>query len=480
MTLINSLQKGTTRTENGMVANTSTANVCLDLFGSIGAMRGWSDEDILRVFSKAMATDPATTIRILFWVRDVRGGQGERRIFRLCFDYLNQHYREFVDNNLEAVPFYGRWDDLFHLNNRMVLLTVAKALDNKDGLCAKWLPRKGMFAELVRKSLRLSPKEYRKKIVALSKTVEQQMCSHDWDGIKYEHVPSQAMHKYNSAFYRHDEDRFKAYIDSVLKGNTKINASTMYPYQLYEAIRNECGLFGGNLQSKVKQDTIAAQWNALPNYLEGVEERVLPVCDVSGSMNGQPFGSITPMSVSVSLGLYISERNIGPFKDAFITFSMNPQLQILKGDLFQRCKQLLKAQWDMNTDLGAVFNMLLGVAKRDNLPESEMPTKLLIISDMQFDACTEGASHSAMSMIDAKYAAAGYKRPGIVFWNVRAVPNNYPVFKDSINTSLVSGCSPSILTSVLTGKFLDPVQVMMDTVYAERYDKVWDGRDLKR
>lgn len=477
MSLIESLQKGTTLTENGMVANTSTANACLDFFGAVGAMRGWEDTDILRVFSKAMVEDPATAIRILFWVRDVRGGQGERRVFRLCFNFLNEHYREFVDNNLEAVPFYGRWDDMFHLNNNSVMVTIAEGLKKGDGLLAKWLPRKGPFANMVRKYLRLTPKEYRKKIVGLSKTVEQQMCDHDWEGIKYEHVPSQAMHKYNSAFYRHDEHRFRTYIESVLTGGGKINAGTMYPYQLYDAMRDNAWAGAVN---KVKCDTIVAQWNALPNYLEGNEERILPVCDVSGSMNNQPYGNVTPMSVSVSLGLYISERNVGPFKDAFITFSMNPVLQVLKGNLFDRCLQLLKAQWDMNTNLQAVFEMLLGVAKRDNIPENEMPTKLLIISDMQFDSCTKNAGTSAMRMIDDMYAEAGYKRPGIVFWNVKAKPDNYPVFRDTTNTSLISGCSPSILTSVLTGKIMDPVQVMVDTVYAERYDKVWDGCNLKR
>ena len=479
MSLIESLQRGTTLTENGMVANTSTSNACLDLFGAVGAMRGWADVDILRAFSKAMSEDPATAIRILFWVRDVRGGQGERRVFRLCFNFLNEHYREYVDNNLEAVPFYGRWDDMFHLENDKVLSTISEGLEKGDGLLAKWLPRKKDFANKVRNYLRLTPKEYRKKIVGLSKTVEQQMCDHDWEGIQYEHVPSQAMYKYNSAFYRHDEYRFRTYIESVLTGSGKINAGTMYPYQLYGAIRNECGIFGRKT-SEVKQKTIMAQWDALPNYLEGNDERVLPVCDVSGSMNSQPYGNVTPMSISVSLGLYISERNVGPFKDAFITFSMNPVLQVLKGNLFSRCLQLLKAQWDMNTNLEAVFTMLLDVAKRDNIPESEMPTKLLVISDMQFDSCIKNAGASTMSMIDDMYAEAGYKRPGIVFWNVKAKPNNYPVFKDSTNTALISGCSPSILTSILTGKVMDPVRVMMDTVYAERYDKVWDGSNLKR
>jgi hypothetical protein len=304
------------------------------------------------------------------------------------------------------------------------------------------------------------------------------MCGHDWEGIQYEHVPSQAMHKYNSAFYRHDEHRFRTYIESVLTGGGKINAGTMYPYQLYDAIRNECSIWG-RTPSNVKQKTVTAQWNAMPNYLEGNEERILPVCDVSGSMNTLANGTPTPMSVSVSLGLYISERNIGPFKDAFITFSMNPVLQVLKGNLFDRCLQLLNAQWDMNTNLQAVFEMLLGVAKRYNIPENEMPTKLLIISDMQFDSCTKNTGASAMRMIDDEYAAAGYKRPGVLFWNVNARPDNYPVFRDDTNTALISGCSPSILTSILSGKMMDPVQVMVDTVYAKRYDKVWDGRNLK-
>ena len=216
-------------------------------------------------------------------------------------------------------------------------------------------------------------------------------------------------------------------------------------------------------------DAIKAMWDNLPNFMEGCKDRILPICDVSGSMYG------TPMEVSVALGCYISERNEGPFKDAFITFSEHPELQILSGDIISRFNQLTKASWGFNTNLQAVFDLILRRAYETNMPQELMPTKLLIISDMHFDiAC--GYNHNSeltnFEAIKAKYAAAGYEMPGIIFWNVNGDAGNVPVTMRDQNVGLVSGYSPSILNSVLQAKVFSPMELMLNTVNAERYSVI--------
>lgn len=468
MNLLDTLKRESVRkaavTENGMPAHTSSTDACLDLFGTLGSARGWEEKHILGAFTRALAEDPLLAMKILFWARDIRKGAGERRVFRVCLDYLNNNHREYLDKNIHLVPEFGRWDDLFELNNDLVLFEIKKALENKNGLVSKWLPRKNAFANKVRNALGLTPKAYRKLIVGLSNTVEQLMCAGEWDKIEYSHVPSQAMLKYRTAFFKHDSERFQEFLDNVKAGKTKINAGAMFPYQLYDAVAS-----AHNVNSV---GAVEAQWAALPNFLEGSAERVLPVCDVSGSMSNTAYSSVTPMSVSVSLGLYISERNLGIFKDAFITFSTKPSIQYLKGNLVSRCLQLRKAHWEMNTDLEATFKMLLDAATKNQVAPEDMPTMLLIISDMQFDRCVNKPKAAATGMIRKMYKKAGYNVPKLVFWNVNARVDQMPVLEDEGNTAIVSGCSPSILKSVLSGEVLDPVRLMLKTVNSERYAEI--------
>ena len=221
-------------------------------------------------------------------------------------------------------------------------------------------------------------------------------------------------------------------------------------------------------------DAIKAMWDNLPNFMEGCKDRILPICDVSGSMYG------TPIEVSVALGCYISERNEGPFKDAFITFSEHPELQILSGDIISRFKQLRRAKWGMNTNLQAVFDLILRRAQETHMTQELMPTKLLIISDMHFDMAVSSANYwyghtsepTNFEAIKAKYAAAGYEMPGIIFWNVNGDAGNVPVTMRDQNVGLVSGYSPSILNSVLQAKVLSPMELMLSTVNAERYSVI--------
>jgi hypothetical protein len=458
-------RRNDTFTENRMVTHSTTLSDCVDWFAIAGSARNWTPDQIVSYFVRALEENPLIAMKTLFWARDIREGAGERRLFRICSKFLdeNSEYTNMLYKNIVLIPMYGRWDDIFHLNGKDVLELISIGLEKENGLLAKWLPRKGAFANKVRKYLGLSPKEYRKLLVTLSDTVEQRMCSRKWNNIVYEHVPSIAMNKYRKAFMRNDGDRYRQYISDVKNGSTSINASTLFPYHLYQAV-----------QRREDKNSIEAQWENLPNFMEGNKELVLPMCDTSGSMT-QLYGSNTnlrPMDVCVSLGIYISERNEGKFKDAFMTFSASPKIQYLKGSFVTRCSQLRNAEWGMNTNLEAAFRKILNVAVRGEVSENEMPTTILILSDMQFDSCVRNPKANTLRMIKEEYRNHGYKIPQIVFWQISARVGKVPVqIKDS-GTAIVSGCSPTILKSVLDGSILSPETVMLKTVNSKRYEPV--------
>ncbi len=478
MKLVDALRTKNTTTENGMTTNSSSLNACVDLFFTIGAMRGQEKERLLRNFSLAYHEDPTRAMKILFWARDVREGAGERQIFKDVIIHLAENHDLSLRPNLSLIPFYGRWDDVLALEGTLLeseaFSLIAEALSKGDKLCAKWMPRKGKTSIKLRNFMKLSPKAYRKLLVGLTEVVETKMCAGDWDSIEFGKLPSLASARYQKSFWKNAKDQYSAYVEALKKGNAKINAGAVYPYDVTKSLT-----FGDS-------DVANAQWKALPNYMEGSQERILPVVDVSGSMSTSAGGNrnLTCMDVAISLGLYISERNEGPFKDAIITFSAEPELEILKGDLKQRFKQLKGANWGMNTDLQKVFRLILDQAKKNNVPESEMPTKILILSDMEFDSATSSGSGwygnkevsdwnpTAQEMIRTMYNEAGYELPSIIYWNITSRGKNVPVAFNETGTALVSGFSPSILKSLLKGVIVSPQQVMDETIMSERYEQI--------
>jgi hypothetical protein len=469
------------QTANGGRTLASSLNKNVDLFFLAGASRG---KDITPQFMAAFNEDSEVALRILQWARDVRGGAGERETFRTLFRSLLEARSLTVGRAvLQKVPEIGRWDDVLvafgtALEND-ALQMIAKALvTDQNGLAAKWMPRKGADANKIRAYLKLTPKNYRKLLVGLSETVEQKMCAKEWNEIEYGKLPSVASARYQKAFGRNDADRYGSYLEALKKGEEKINAGAVYPYDIVKSLR-----FG---------DSTAAteQWKALPDYLEGSDESILPVVDVSGSMTSNKAGgskNLTCMDAAVSLGLYISERNEGVFKDTFITFSNAPQMVTVSGNLKQRMEQMLRSEWGMNTNIQAVFETILSAAVKHKVPESGMPTMLLILSDMEFDTCVSvgkakkntwgydmpatGASEvvTAMEMIEQRYADAGYKVPQIVFWNLNGRAGNVPVEYNKAGAALVSGFSPAIMTSLLGGEEMSPQAIMLKTVMVDRY-----------
>lgn len=448
-----------TRTTNGMKALTSSANSCVDLFYNIAASRG---KNIIPAFVAAYAEDAELAVRIALWARDARKGAGERQVFKDILQWIDNNDTEVAARVLNRVPELGRWDDLLVVEHtrETAFALIKKALAEDNGLAAKWMPRKGDDAIALRKYLGYSPKRYRKTLVGLTNVVEQPMCAREWSTIKYDHVPSVAAARYQKAFNKHDPAGYSEWKGKLVKGEAKVNASVLYPYDVIKSIHSG------------DKAVALAQWEALPNYVG--DANILPIVDVSGSMTCKAGGhqsksSVTCLDVALSLGLYLADKNKGEFKDTFLTFSSSPELLHLKGNLLQKMQQMQSSSWGMSTDLEKAFAKVLSTAVNARVPQSDMPQTLLILSDMQFNSCIR-FNASAKQMIDDMYARAGYKVPNVVFWNINAAYGNTPVTYDQTGVALVSGFSPSLMTSILSGTDFTPANIMLETVMKERYN----------
>ena len=459
------------RTENGMKARKSTANAVVDLFYNIGASRG---KNIVPAFTAAFVENKELALRTALWARDVRGGSGERELFRNILRHLENTDVKSAVLLMAKVPELGRWDDLLVFKGdflkQMAFEMIKNALEANNGLCAKWMPRQGETAAEMRKYFGWSPKFYRKRLVELTKVVETQMCAKQWDEINFSHVPSLAASRYKKAFNR-NTPMYATYVESLVKGDdpkVKVNAGAVYPYDVLK------GRIGGYMKfDKTELDLVQKQWEALPNFVG--DANILPLVDVSGSMSCPAGGhgsksGLTCMEVAVSLGLYLADKNTGKFKDTFLTFSNKPELLNLKGNINQKIDQMVKSNWAMNTDMIAAFKKILDVAVKGNVPQKEMPAMLLILSDMQFDQCVE-YDDSALQAIERNYRNAGYEMPKVVFWNLNASYGNAPVKFNETGTALVSGFSPAIVKPLLSCDMdsFTPEAIMLKTIMDDRY-----------
>ena len=480
MALLDNIKKeqNYTLTENDALALNSTSDALLDLFAISGAMREREDKEIIELFAKAMVEDRLLATKLAFYTRDIRGGLGERRSGRLMLKYLAENYPEIFRKNLEYVADYGRWDDLVYLLDSAadeIVVLLKKQLDEdlanmKEmkpvSLLAKWLPsvntsnretvRKGRF--LARK-FNMTEKEYRKTLAALRNylnVVEVDMSANRFGDIVYPEVPSKAMNNYRNAFRRRDEERFSDFLNKVEKGEEKINSSVLYPYDIAEKYLN---------QSNGVDKVLEEQWKALPNYVEG-ENNFLVMADVSGSMYGRP------MATSVGLAMYFAERNKGPFANTFMTFSERPELVTIKGEnLFERIRYIQSASWAMNTNLEAAFRLLLYTAVKYRTPKEEMPSSIVVITDMEIDRCVSG-DWLFYDLMKKQFEENGYDMPNVVFWNVNSRHNTYHASFDRKGVQLASGQSTAVFESLVKGISLTPYEYMLSVLNTERYERI--------
>lgn len=457
MSFINALNANTVRTENGADAYESSNSPTLDLFYLAAASRG---KDITSELEKALLSDETTTGRILLWLRDVRGGAGERQQFRDCLTHLTKHNIELAGKLMKKIPEVGRFDDLTAfwgtpLETQAANLWV-NAIRAGNGLAAKWAPRKDKKgAKPLRQLARLNERDWRKLVVSLSDTLEQKMCADKWNEVDPSKLPSLALARNVKALWAHAQEIMEDFSAKVKSGDATVNAGAIYPHDVVKAVFHS-------------PDVVDAQWNSLPNYFEGSKyTRVLPVVDVSASMNTEVSKGTRAIDVAIALGIYCSHYNTGPFHNCFITFSQSPSLNRLVGDsLYSKVRQLKREDWGYNTDLGKVFNLILSTAVSEDVPADEMPEVVLIPSDMQFDTGCSGRDISRMKPL---FEAAGYEMPKVVYWNLNSRSGCIPVTVDSTGNCLVSGFSPAILKAVLSGD-IDPESIMLRALEDSRYD----------
>lgn len=501
-TFMNNLNAATNYryTENGAVTHVTTGSKVLDLFAQGGAYRNRSNEDCIVLFKKAFQENETLALKCLFYLRDVRGGQGERRFFRVCLKWLAENYPERIKDLIQYVPEYGRYDDWFELLDTDLEETIIDLVKNQlmldmstetngISLLAKWCPSRNASSNITKakgkkicEALNLTSKQYRQmlsKLRAKINVLERLMSANQWGLIEFEKIPSKAGIKYRNAFARRDiiAKKYEAFTKDK---STKVNAKTLYPYEIAERAFKEWRMPVDSPERLMLQK----YWDGLEDYYQGREENGLAIVDVSGSMSGRP------MSAAVSMGAYIAEKAHGPFANHFITFSGNPQLVEFEGvditDKFVRCRQ---AEWGMNTNIEAVFELLLSVARKENTKPEDMCTRLYIFSDMEFDkglTCgpisrdrwgwsnrnntlrSEDTINILFESIAKKWAVYGYKLPSVIFWNLDARHDNIPAIGEGF--SYVSGFSPVMVQQILSGK--DGIDLMLDKLNSERYNVI--------
>lgn len=478
-------------TENGALGYASTGKALVDLNFAVASLRNESEEEIIKKFVKAYYEDRVLAVKWLFFLRDIRGGLGERRSFRIIFSYLASGEKKLAEKLVPLVAEYGRFDDLlcligtpleetvFGLFKEQLESDMEKMLNKKQvSLCAKWLPSINASssetknaAKKIVKYLGITAKEYRQMLASLReyiKVTEVLASSGRWQDIVYEHVPSKANLRFRNAFIKHDEERRKAYLESLVKGESKINAGTLMPHDIVLAYTKEW------LTLADYDETLEQLWNSLDNTIKGAEN-ILCVVDGSGSMTFCIGDSrLEAIDVSNALGIYFAERLSGPYKDRFITFSSRPEYVDLSKCKSLREKLELAFSHDdcTNTDIKATFRLVLETAVKNHLTQEELPSTILVISDMEFDyAVTSNNMETLFEGIDREFKEHGYKMPRLVFWNCNSRTNVIPVRENELGVGLVSGFSVNICKMVLSGK-LDPYECLKEQLDSERYAPV--------
>ena len=468
-------------TENGAQALNSTGEACLDMFGSIGALRKRNTVDVERIYAEAYKDDALLATKILFYARDIRQGCGERKTFRTLLHYAAKIHPESIRPNIALIGEYGRYDDLYELidtpleddmwafMSEQLTKDVENCNNNKPvSLLAKWVKTADASSDATRKlgiktaiKCGYQVRDFKRIIRKLRKyidIVEAKMSANNWDQINYETVPSRAMHIYKPAFRRHDEDRFKGYIESVAKGEAKINAGTLYPYDIVSEVLYKH-------PDATALDVLNAQWDNLPNYVEEGTNAMV-IADVSGSMSGQPMAS------SIGLALYFAERNTGAYQNLFMTFSDRSDIIRVEGETLQQKIQFIhQADWGGSTNLEAAFDKVLQIAIDNHVAPEEMIKSLIVVSDMEINNMTRGTSQSwtFYDSMRERYREAGYEIPNVVFWNVDARNDTFHADSERKGVQLCSGSSATTFKHLADCIGMTPIEMMLRVINSERY-----------
>lgn len=491
-TFMNGLQNASNYavTENGALAHKTTRSAVYDMFALGGAYRKRNDEDCILLFKNALEENETLALKCLFYLRDCRGGQGERRFFRVCYKWLAQKHADVARRNFELISEYGRYDDVIYAligtpleNDALEFIKNQLALDlecKTPSLLAKWLPSENASAvktkkmgNIIREYLGMTHREYRKTLSILRERInllERLMSANRWDEIEFDKIPSKAGLIYKNAFARRDiiAKKYEAFAKSE---DTKVNASTLYPYDVvHKAVERTRGWgYSFRDMSATDRAMVEKYWENLPDYLEGKPCKMMCVVDTSGSMTGSEASA--PINVAIGLGMYCAERIGGPFKNHYISFSSRPQLIKIEGvDFVDKVRRIYKTNLCENTDLVKTFRMLKEIAltaKSEDIPET-----IVVISDMQIDcgSCFYGSNVATeMESMRREWEKAGLKMPKLVYWNVEA-RGAANFLDDGPNVTYVSGCSPVIFQQVISG--VTGYELMCRKLMSSRYEAI--------
>lgn len=483
-------------TENGAVGYKSSKSALVDINYKVASLRNSDEDEIVALFDEAFKENKEYALKWLFFARDIREGLGERRLFRICYKRLFELDSILFKQNLHNIAEYGRWDDLVSLigisydSDKYIINIIRNQLaedthnyeSNKPiSLLSKWMPSENAssrqtkaLARQLMKLLNMSPRQYRlmlSKLRSHSNVVETQMCSNKWDEIDYEKVPSLANLKYKDAFMKHDMERRLDYLSSVAKGESKLNMEVATPVDVvakYRAGRWHIGDFDPALE---------LAWKNLKDVLV---EDTLVVADGSSSMLIAINGNTRALDVANALAIYTSEHNSGVYKDKYITFSSKPQFVDLSNanGLYEKLQIAKKHSEVSNTNIEAVFNLILQTAIKNSIPQNEMIKNILIISDMEFDAAQKMwrnddpvLTQPLFDLIKRRYSDAGYALPKLIFWNVNSRTQTIPLVENELGVALVSGFSQNVLKMVMTNN-LNPYDILVETITSPRYDAI--------
>ena len=449
--------------------------------------------EALRLFITSYEEDPLYTMKWLMYARHIKLCLGERDLFRMMLTKIGDLHPEMALQFIIGTELwnYGRWDDVLRIffdttstilhdglgeviSNQFRRDVIGCSLGDSISLLAKWIPsnntsskEKRSEAVVLQSLLDLSAREYRKTLSKLREhlaVVDRKASLNQWNDINYNHVPSKANLKYRNAFLKHDEERRKAYLASLQKGDdaVKINANSMFLYDIVQSYVKADSYWDSSLNPY--DETLEQLWNAQEST-KGYDD-ILVIRDGSGSMCQQLTGntSVTALSVADSIALYCAQHNKNEsFKNRFITFSNRPQMVDISmcETLRDKLRRLHRFDDYSNTDIEATFDLILDTAVKSHLPQEELPSSCLIISDMQFDQAT--AHDDNTTVIEScrqKFEALGYTMPRLIFWNVSVYAHNtIPLQVHPSGVILVSGFSKSIVDMVVSRE-LDPERAL--------------------
>lgn len=475
-------------TENGAVARSSTGSALIDFYSACGSMRDRSEADIISKFHAAWNENPLYALKTVFYSRDIRGGRGERRLARVILKHLASNHGETVVKNFDNLMEMGRADDFYvfvgtPIENQMwaylksVILDDLKNMKAKKpiSITAKWLKSENtssqesrILARKTAKAFGLTGREYRKMLVRLRnylKVVEVKMSANEWKSIDYSTVPAKAMSRYKEAFKKHCPEAFETYVTKVEKGEAKINASTLFPYEL---VKKYCNTQYWGFRPKDSEDRVVeAQWKALPNYLEG-ENNVLVMADVSGSMYGDPICS------SIGLAIYFAEHNKGAFKNLYMTFTDRPHyIQINENQsLLQKINAVYKTDIGYSTNLEAAFMKVLSTCVENHIPQSDVPKAIVVLSDMEINPYFSGRGLDFITEMANRFEANGYHMPKLVMWNLAARNDTFHASYKNPYVQFACGQSAAEFGKVMATLGYNAYDAMIKTLDSPRYAKV--------